>query len=202
MDKDRKYLHSATVAALVPLLQAFITGLLLGLLVLILALALHRRDAWTWCGVVFALAMAGTWIQAQRRWHSMTGLQLVQDEPIRQFTNVIPTPEILVRISEDHGHQVTRATLPATLAQMQDLAAGLLAGQPFAERGFCGYGKPFSINGFRSLRAELVKRGLLAMANPKDPRQGYVMTVVGRQTMRAFIQDDPSPIEPAELVQL
>ena len=111
-----------------------------------------------------------------------------------QDDTVSTPPEVLVRLtSETEAYHEIDARLPATMAQMQDLAAGLLAGQSFTERNFTGSGKPFSSANFRSLRDELVKRGMLAAVSDKDPRAGYRLTYAGKAAMRAFLPDDPPP---------
>jgi hypothetical protein len=197
MSPDQNY-HSASVAVFVPFLRSLFTGFVLGLCAWVLSSAFHWPNPPTLAGVVFVLGLAGTWIQAQRRWVEITRPEGLPLEPeIRGAGR--EDPQVLVRLtSEVDGYHETRAILPATLAQMQDLAAGLLDGKPFAERSWTGSDRPFSTNDFRALRSELVKRGLLVPSSPKDPRRGYALNCAGRQLMRAFLADDPSPIESRE----
>ena len=193
---DRQYLHTTQAGAWLPFTQATLTGVILGVAVAVLGLILRTQHPETPGLVIGLLAWAGTWLQLQRHWFSLTGLEKLTGLDLDNNGTIGEPPEIRVRISEvnDGGHyHETIAHLPATLEQMQALAAGLLAGDPFSERTWTGSGRPFSVDGFRALRSELIKRGLLAVASPKDPRQGFILTAVGRQTMRAFISDPPNP---------
>ncbi len=200
---NRQYLHTTTAGAWLPLAQATITGAILGLAVLVIGLMMRTRHPENIALVVGLLTWAATWLLLQRHWYSLTdlekltGIDLDGNGTVGR-TRTEPPPEVRVRISEvkDDGHfQQNVISLPASLDQLQTLAAGLLAGDPFSERTWTGSGRPFSVNEFRALRTELLKRGLLAVASPKDARQGYVLTAVGRQGMRCFMPDSPTPTQ-------
>ena len=195
---SRQYLHTTQAGAVLPFLQASITGAILGSLALILAYTWRARDPWTWGGLVAVLAWAITWLQLQRHWFTLTNLEKLTGLDLDGNGEIGNEPqrpaEIRIKLSEinDGGHyHETVYPLPATLEQMQALAEGLTQGLPFSERTWTGSGRPFSVNEFRALRSEMIKRGLLILASDKDPRQGYSLTKPGRACMRGFMQADP-----------
>jgi hypothetical protein len=59
-------------------------------------------------------------------------------------------------------------------------------GRTFSEKEWCGAGRPFSVNGFRELRSEMIRRGLLARKSEKDHRQGYELTEDGKAVLGQF----------------
>lgn len=99
-----------------------------------------------------------------------------------------------VDVSLMDGSSMQRYQLPATAKQLEALADGLLnKGQGFSQRAWTGLGRPLSIDGFKTLRAEMVRRGLACLVNSKDPRQGYGLTKAGERIMKKFL---PSPTAP------
>ena len=193
MDKDRKYLHSASVAVGVPILQAVATGIILALLALVLSIVFHAPRPWAWCGVVFVLSMAGTWLGAIRRWHSLTTFPEIQESPLTPRREYLSQPygELTVRLVENNGQHETIARLPASMTQLQELSYGLLAGLPFSERVWSGGGKLFSLNQFRLLRSELLKRGCLTVNSGRDTRQGFQLSRPGLALMRHLSPTPP-----------
>ena len=194
--QDQSYLHSFTARALGPLVQAIITGGLIGISVFILALWQKWPDAgyialFTWLSVTTV-----TWLILQRHWFSLTKLEVMTGWDIDQDGTIgEPEPRHSVTVDVhtktpggfDHTAYVT---LPFSEADINTLAAGLNRGQPFTEREWCGSGKPLSVNQFRKARAEMLQRGLIELTNPKDARQGYRLTRAGLAVMRHF---SPTP---------
>ena len=191
MDKDREYLHSASVAVGVPILQAVATAVILALLALVLSIVFHAPRPWAWAGVVFVLSLAVTWLGAIRRWHSLTTFPGIQGAPLTPRREYLSQP-IVVRLIESNGQHETIARLPASMTQLQELSSGLLAGLPFAERVWAGGGKIFSLNQFRLLRAELLRRGCLTENSGRDHRQGFQLSRPGLALMR-HISPTPPP---------
>jgi hypothetical protein len=190
---DRHYLHTTQAAAVTPLLQSLITGIVVFVLVIVLALHWRWRDPWTWATISGVTAWAGMWMQLTRHWFSLTRLEEWTQTEINQdgMIGAQPAPEILVRISENNGQHETRGTLPMSLDQAQTLARGLLDGQPITERRWAGPEKPFSSAGWRTLRDELVRRGMLIAISDRDPRTGFRLTRAGKAAMEALVRDDP-----------
>jgi hypothetical protein len=187
----RQHLHTVQAGAWLPLAQAVITGMILGLAALVIVWVFRARNPWTWGAGVFAISCSTTWLQHQRHWFSLTklenltGLDLNGDQTIGSRQEYEP-PEVRVRLSEvsEVGHWREQTfSLPVTIDQLQELAEGITTGRPFSEREWCGKGKPFSINQFRQLRIELLKRGCVAV-DPNDARQGFTWTRAGAALIR------------------
>jgi hypothetical protein len=207
---DRHYLHTTEAAAVTPLLQSLITGIVVFVLVIVLALKWRWRDPWTWAAIAGVVAWAGMWMQLARHWFSLTRLEewtqtdINQDGIIGDRAKHEPE-EVRVRISEvkNNGHfQQHVFDLPGSPAQLRQLAEGLLDyNRPFTHREWTvGINAPFTDGQFRILRAEMIKRGLVAPASGKDARRGFVLSVVGRKIMTGFLEELPSPTSPGEVL--
>ena len=204
---DRHYLHTIGAGAWLPFLQATITGVILGSLALVLAFHWRVRSPWTWGGLVAVIAWALCWLMLQRHWFTLTaerltGLDLNRDGEIGKPTGHKQPEEVRIRISQvkDGSFQESIYTLPGSRYQLRQLAEGLLEyNRPFTPREWTvGKYAPFTDPQFRILRAEMIKRGLVAPASGKDARRGFVLTVVGRRVMTGFLDDLPSPTSPGE----
>lgn len=198
----RAHLHNLTAGAWLPLAQAGISGLVAGVVVLAVGLSARWRSPWADAGIAAALSMGAVWFLMARHWLSLTGLErltgLDLDREPRSSDETQPRREPeFIRVQVDQltaaGHlDVSQIyELPATREQIAALAVGVLKdGATFSERYWTGAGRPFSVDGWRALRSELLRRGLLALASAKDPRQGYVLTVAGRHVLEGFINPD------------
>lgn len=201
---NRQHLHTVQAGAWLPFMQATITGVILGLGTLTLAIILDARHPETWSLVIGVLTWVVTWLLLQRHWFTLTalekltGLDLDRDGLIAGQAVKNKPAEVRVRLSQgnESGYfQENIFTLPATLEQLKELARGLILNRlPFSERTWAGSGRPFSIAEFRDLRSEMIKRGLLTLVSAKDPRQGSTLTAAGRQVMRGLLSSFPSPI--------
>ena len=188
---DRNYLHTTQAGAVLPLIQASITGIILFFAVAVIG-ALAKIPKPTTTGLIVGiLAWLITWLILQRHWFTLTNIEKFTGLDLDNNKIVGEPKQIHVTVTDEKTQTQTIARLPATERQMQQLARGLLAGDSFSVRNWTGSGKPFSINEFSALREELITRGLLAEANSKDPRQGFVLNAAGRAVMRWF----NSPIE-------
>jgi len=214
---QRRHLHTMTAGAVLPLVQSVMTGLIFGLAAGVLAQYFELPRA-TGAGlVVGVLALVVMWLRVTRHWFSLTGIEIAtgrdlngdgyigdpsQDDDQEMRTPFDP-PEVKVRLTqEDDGvYRQEVFYLSADPGMMGALADGLLThGFPFSERVWTGKGQPFSVNQFRTLRGELIERGLLAMRNPKDERQGYDLTLAGRAVLRHYLTSPSSP-SPVEVMQ-
>lgn len=199
--QDTRHLHTVQAGAWLPLLQSTITGGLGGILMWIVAIQFRWRDAW-FHGIVFWFVVETvTWLYLQRHWILMTferisQIDVNQDgrigaEPRAQDQAI---PEIRVRIEhikQDGHYQQDVINLPATWEQMHTLAEGITSGLPFTERNFTGSGCPFSVNQFRALRSEMLRRGLLSLGGAKDARQGFQVTDEGKAVLDGFLESPP-----------
>jgi hypothetical protein len=205
-ESDRRYLHTLTAGAWLPVVQSLITGIIVFILVLVIGFTFRFRSPWTWSVVIGGLVVVVTWFILAGHWYRLTdletwtGIDFNHDGVIGDYS---PTPtrreEVRVYVSEVTavGHVTGNQKIidfPCSGEQLRQLAEGLLTGVPLAERGWTGAGRPFSTAGFRSVRAELIKRGLVALASDKDTRRGYVLTVAGRNILARLIEElTPSP---------
>ena len=182
------------------------TGIIVFLVFLAMALTWRWRNPWSWAVITGALAWGFTWWQLVTHWFSLTkleevtGLDLNRDgvigEPEEGWTPSAPTTEDNPRVIQVHlnevkegGHwQQVRFELHATDEQMMMLAEGLLElERPFTVREWCGAGRPFSGEQFARLRAEMLQNELLVLASEKDPRRGYVLTKAGMALLTDFL---------------
>lgn len=203
MIDNAKHLFTTSAGAWLPLAQASITGLILGCSALGLSWLARVRSPWSWGLVIGLLSWAVTWLLLQRHWFSLTNLErllnldLDRDGAIGVQQHEAASETIRVRVEEvkqGGDYQVHDYRLPGDRQQLAELAEGvLLHGESFAERAWCGAGRPFSVAGFRALRSEFIKRGLLVIASGKDPRQGFTLTAAGRHVLGGFLEDSPSP---------
>jgi Zn-dependent protease with chaperone function len=197
----REYLYK-TETVITQGLQATGTALTVGVLATIAGYYFRWREPLLIAGVIAAAVWVVTWVILQREWlnsvtiRSQTYQAIWTGEEDREpEPEAEPVREVRVRFERvrDGGHWSESVyPLPGSIDQMQALAGGLARGLPFSERAWTGGGRPFSLAEFRALRAEMIKRGLLEMANDKDQRQGYHLTEEGRAVMDEFM-GLPSP---------
>jgi hypothetical protein len=213
---EQAYLHTAQAGATLPLIQSTITGFLLGLAAFFVALKLRAEDAWFYGLITWLVVQVITWLILQWHWFSLTklekltGFDLNGDGVLGDQSRDIPqavakTVQVNVRETTNDGHlRVTVARFPIDEARLAQLAQGLLAGTPFAERFWTGSGKLLALSEFREMRTEMLKRGMLEQVNPKTPARGYRLSRAGRAAMRelASMMDDryaPSPTPPESI---
>jgi hypothetical protein len=199
----RQHLHTLTAGAWLPFMVSIITGLICGVITLVLASDLRARSPWAWTSTIAVIAWGLTWLQHMKHWFSLTRLEEVtrldlnQDGVIGEPQKIPSERVIHVRMEEvnnDGAWHQQRFDLPATSEQMEELAIGLMhQGLPFTRREWAGPNAPFSDAEFRELRRELIKRELVKMTSDHDARQGIKLTLAGRKMLEQFLPDAPSP---------
>ena len=202
--KGRQHLHTMEAGAWLPIVQATETGLVIGVVCLVLAFVTRARDPWNWGLVPGILAWGIDFLALLRHWFSLTKLEEVTGmdlgsrggAPDDAGTGPAPLPEdnprvIQVRLNEvkdGHLKAQRRYEIHASDNQMAALARGLLQeNRQFTVREWCGAGKPFSVEQFISLRAEMVRGEMLVMASEKDARRGFVLTKAGRAVLEDYL---------------
>lgn len=197
---NKAFLHTLGAAAWVPLAQALITGAMVMVAMIFFTVAWNVRSWFAWSAGIGLLTSLAVWLYSMRHWFNLTKLELltgldldgsggVGDAKPAPVSSEPQTVKVtLNRISEDGHFSGEYFDLPGTMDQMKLLADGLLNGTPFTEREWTGAGKPYSAAGFRDLRKELVRRGLIELASEKDARQGYVLTDDGSQFMASLLE--------------
>lgn len=199
---ERQFLHTFVAGVLLPLGQAFTTGLILFIATLTLAVIVFDMiDPFKSALTIGIVSMTFTYLYLQRRWLSLTSIEKVLNVDLNDDGRIGDEEPQTARIQltevKDNGHIHTDSifTLPASPEKLAALAAGLLNNLPCSEKQWTGEGKPFSSREFRALKVEMVKRGLLAYVNPRAPLQGYALTKPGRAVMKHYI---PSPTPQVE----
>lgn len=191
----QEYLHTPLAGAIVPLIQAAITGGMLSFIVLVVLVWARVRPWPQITLLVFCLATAGTWLLLQVHWFGLTqvrpGIEGQQQSKPKQSTQHHTVKVDLAGRTQDGYYHSEQAEFTITESQLSELAAGLLDGKPLSEREWTGEGKPLSIGQFRQFRAECIKRKLIQLVNPKAPTQGFELTRTGRAMMRYFANLTP-----------
>jgi len=131
--------------------------------------------------VVFATELTATirerrellWKREEREGRDLDGDGAV-GQPERQTLTV----ELVTRHAGGQRIQVIDLGIEAEKATA--LAKGIIAGRSFSEVEWTGSGGSFSKKEFRTLRGELLERGLLEWRNGAAPAQGVVLTAPGR----------------------
>jgi len=198
---EKQFLHTFSAGALLPLLQSTITAFVIFIVVFVIAtLVFDAVDPFKPAGVIATLVWGFTWLSLQKRWLSLTRLEEIFNVDLNN-DQVIGEPQVVkIQVTDvkESGHvEIHNIDLPTTPQKLSALAQGLLNGMSCSEKTWTGAGKPFSSPEFRSLRTEMLRRGILEYVSPKDPRQGIQLTKVGRAVMRHY-SDLPSPTPPAD----
>lgn len=198
---DRQFLHTFLAGALLPLVQAVITAVMVGLGTMTLLLLFDAVDVVKPTLVVAAIACVLSWLYLQRRWLTLTSLELLtgldlnNDKQIGEPVKASPVVRIQIDQLTNNGHiqQTKMFDLPISEEKLRVLANGLLNGVPFSEREWTTVRRLLSSQGFRDLRSQMLRRGLLEVKSDKDHRVGFHLTEHGWAVMRQF---NPSHLTP------
>jgi uncharacterized membrane protein YeaQ/YmgE (transglycosylase-associated protein family) len=176
-------IHDLEKGCLLPLAQSGVTGALIGLAILALVLVNQGPMVTAWLAAMLAGSVGAVlvWLLSLVQWRRVVYAPMPLPEAVYE---VEPLEPIRVEVKDERSGASRFAFLPATPEQLQALARGLLDGATFAESYWTGSGQPFTRAEFSSLRAELLKRGLLAWNNPAAPARGASLTPAGRAVMR------------------
>lgn len=204
---DKEFLHTFTAGAMLPLVQASITALIIGVSVLVIEVYMFDAlDPFRVTIPATVIAWVATWLISVRRWFTLTNIERVVNLDINHDGQIGETkraPVKVVRVQIDrireNGHiqQQSIIDLPIGEQELTTLARGLMNHIPFSEKRWTGEGNLFSIDEFRALRSELIRRELLTLANEKDRRQGYTLTEAGRALMQQMAAS-PTPAQDEE----
>ena len=214
MDEPRKNpssaMHTISVAAVTPMVQALLTGLLLSIIAFAVSLTFHLDHPLLWLLWGFLLPTAGLWLFSVRRWFKLTNLITYAEKVTQldinrdgQIGNPLHPEDasepkqitITVRDVSDHGSlSVMRYDLPASESQLREFALGVGRDLSLAEANWIGPAHPFTRDEYRAFRAELVRRRWVELANHKSANQGFQMTRAGRAVMREIAKAySPTP---------
>lgn len=190
----REVYVSSTAGIWLPAVQAIISGVIVG----ILALSLAMLEKWSSPALV-GLAAGGVvcalvWFISLAGWRRIVyGVEVVTGQDI-DSDHVIGDP-VRVELRSNDGHHVELIDLPIDTARMVRIAQGLQDGLTLSESAWTGGDGILSRSEFSALRAELLRRGLAAWNSPRTPARGVSLTPAGRAIVRRYASmgGDPYP---------
>lgn len=192
----KPHLHTGEAAAGVPLMQAFITGMLVGSTFLVIGLWRRWQDPYYLAMIAALLVMSCTWLYLLRIWkYLVTRFETLTGIDIDQDGTVGPKEEEKVRsvridLQEFQNRQPVRTVRArfANESKMLALAEHLLRyHRPFSEPALCGRGKILQPSEYQEIKTEMLARGMLVARNPSEPRQGYEVTKAGQAVLRDLL---------------
>lgn len=198
VDRASTDMHTISVAAMTPMVQSILTGILLSIFALALALTFELPKPWHWMLWGFLIPTVGLWLISVRRWFALTNIVQRIEQTARidiDGDGVIGLPPVVedapkkitvtVRDVQDNGHlSVMNYELPANDAQLTAFAEGVTNGVSLAEANWTGAANPFSKSEYHAFRGELIRRRWVTPSNPNSSFHGFEMTRVGRVVMR------------------
>lgn len=174
----------------VPLLQAGITGLLLGGLIALAAKALGAPvDGWQLWGVLALSFVTVAWMVLlldtrkllrviEERW----GVDLDGDGQIGQPERIRHELTVTVQLDKNHRKIIDTENLGIDAEQLILFARGIVAGRDFTEGTWGGEKAIFaSLPKFRQVLAALEKDGIIERVNPGASNSTYRRTRPGRR---------------------
>jgi len=202
---DRQFLHTFVAGAVLPLVQASITAVVMMIATVLVLYMFNAIDFIKPVFVIGGLTWVFAWLSLQRRWLRLTDLEKFFNQDFNNDNHIGEPPvaaKIHVQVDEvthqGHIRQASMFDLPCTEQQLKALAIGILEHRKtLAEKEWTGSGRPFSINEFRAMRSEMIKRGMIVPASSKSERQGFVFTRAGEAILRHYTSS-PSPISDGE----
>lgn len=198
---DRQFLHTFVAGAVLPLVQASITAVVMMIATVLVLYMFNAIDFIKPVFVIGGLTWVFAWLALQRRWLRLTDLEKFFNQDFNN-DNHIGEPPVAAKIHvqvdevthEGHIRQASMFDLPCTEQQLQALSIGILKDhKTLAEKEWTGSGKPFSIKQFREVRSEMIKMGMVVPASSKAEQQGFVFTRAGEAVLRHYTTS-PSPI--------
>ena len=163
---DNSYLHTVSAGVVLPLMQALVTGAIIGLVALLICQKNDVTDWAFWSALSAVLVTLGYWLMAQTIWRRLVRLVEMAVQQDFDGDGYVGEPEpaqsVRVEVTErdNGGYTNTQiATLPYA-DRIPMLAQGLLAGVPFSDRRWAGDGRIFTDGELTQLRLEMLGRGL------------------------------------------
>lgn len=182
--------ESLISAVLVPLAQAVITGLFIGLAIGAAAALFALEKPGVWGLAAGCIVMALAWLAYRSRWSMVVEKALGVDINLDGFIGDPPPEEtrtVRIELVQDGGSRGDWIDLPTSPERLALLGDGLLnSGRTFNLSSWTGRGQPFTRREFEALRAALLERGLLVWRTPGSPAQGVELSPAGRAIMRRF----------------
>ena len=190
---DKQHLHTYQAGAWLPALQAILTGVFLGVVVLVLAIVTDRPMPGLWGLIATGVTTLAMWYTLLRRWldltapiERITGWDINRDGYIGEAIE----PEVFeVRLiqQDDTNYPKTRIVeISSSKTKFRQLCQGLVAERPFSFDEWAGKGKLYSRDEFIKMRGGMQARDLLEWKNPSNHNQGMGLTTLGWNMIRYF----------------
>ncbi len=185
-----EYLRPARAAGVgsdvaVPLLQAFVSGVVVGLLAIWPTTAFF----WAWYipAIVGGLAFAAAWfalLKSHRAslWDSEKYFHDVPQQPQQP-----QQMHVKLQIDED-GQHTKFVDLPLDPAQLKTIAAATINGRSFSLASWAGRGKLLSRSQFETLRDWLLDNDYGLWADENNHAAGFLFTNKGRAFWRGLVE--------------
>lgn len=190
---SREHLHTVLAGAWLPALQAILTGVFLGVVVLVLAIVTHRPMPGLWGLIAIGVTTLAMWYTLLRRWLDLTApIERVTGWDINRdgYIGEAVEPEVFeVRLTEqnDTNYPKTRIVeISSSKAKFRQLCQGLVAERPFSFDEWTGRGKLYTRDEFIKMRRGMQARDLLEWKNPSNHNQGMGLTTLGWNMVRYF----------------
>jgi hypothetical protein len=186
---DRQFLHAEQAAVNVPIKQVIVTTVFVAIAILTISFMFDARDPFTVALYSLGITPLVMWLFLQRRWLHLTAERILNiDIPGGEAQKPTEARTVKIQIEQvkDGHYQSSIIDLPCTDDQLEALAVGLKSGRKFSEKEWAGPGRPFSIDGFRELKAVMLKRNLIVQKNEKDARQGFIPTDAGQALIEQY----------------
>lgn len=197
-------LHTILAAALIPLIQSLLTGLVVSIVSFAIALTFGKEKPWLWLLWGFLLPVVGVWVFSIRRWFKLTDwlpyVEKVTNIDINRDGQIgSPEPKrmtITVRDVRDGMFlRMNHYELPASEEQVHAFALGIGQGLSLAEANWIGPSNPFARDEYRAFRGELIRRRWVELASHKSTNQGFQMTRAGLAVMREIAKTNSPTLD-------
>ena len=198
---DRQFLHTYLAGAMLPLVQATITAVMVMLVTVALLYSFDAIDLVKPAVVLGLLSWIGTWLYLQRRWLSLTSLERalrIDIDGDGRIGKPEPKPETVVRvdrITQDRHFQQSRYTFSISDEQLLEFARGMVTGKPISRRRWAGPDKTFSDGEYRTFQSELIKWQLIESGG-----NGFVLTEEGEEFFESYVEQH-GPLSPTPDVE-
>jgi len=191
-DKKLKYLITPMAGVVLPVLQAGITALGVGMLAGSVAWIRGSNNP---IGISFISAAAVfllVWFLSLDSWRG-----LVRNDPLPTYQAINNRADtVRVELIKDNGHWGDWLDLPIDQARMIEMAKAVINdNKEFSLASFGGRGKLLSRNQFELLRDDMIALGLARWVSKHTHNRGCELTGSGRAIFRKYASMSPTNLE-------
>lgn len=192
---DRQFMHTFLVGAFLPLLQAMITAIMVGVGALVILSQFNLIDPLKPTLIASALTMVLTWLYLQRRWLNLTALEKMLNLDINRDGQIGEKPkkkETVIWINDESNGAVSsvRAKLSIGDDDLIFLADGLVnRHRPFSRREWIPKANGFSRDEWDDIQSDCLKFKIVEVKGA-----GFELTKAGKAVMRYYASLSPTPL--------